>query len=237
MSDWYKFWQKERTVEINHEKDLLYQVYRTVNKKPISNEEINIIVQDIKDKLALEKEDVLLDLGCGNGVITYSLSKYVKTVVGVDFSKQLIYNAKKYKFKQNIHYIVANLLDKKILEFDYEYNKILISAVLQYITLNQFDEFLNNLNKKINIKSLILINDILDADRKWKFFRTFRQKLNYLIKIKLLRKNLGLGKWWNKNEIIILANKYKYSCEFFNQNERLSSSHYRFDVLLIKKSE
>ena len=237
MTDWYKFWQKYRIIEINDENDLLFQAGKTVHQKPISKKEFNLYIQNIKNKLSLNEKDILLDLGCGNGLVTFALSKYVNKVIGVDFSNTLIANAKEYKFRDNIDYIEANILDKKILEFDYEYNKILISAVLQYITLNQFDEFLNNLNKKINKKSLILITDILDANRKWNFFCTFKQKFDYLIKTKLLRKSLGLGNWWNKNEIIILANKYKYSCKFFNQNERLSSSHYRFDVLLIKNSE
>ena len=236
MTNWYKFWQKYRLIEINDENDLLFQVGKTVNQKPISKKEFNLYVQNIKNKLSLNEKDILLDLCCGNGIVTFALSKYVNKVIGVDFSNPLIANAKKYKSKKNIHYIEADILDTKIYEFDYKYNKILISAALQYISLSEFDDLLNNLYTILPNKSKIFITDILDADRKWNFFRTFRQKLNYLIKIKLLRKSFGLGKWWNKNEIITLADKNNFSCKFFSQNEKLSFSHYRFDVLLINES-
>ncbi len=236
MIDWYKFWQKYRLVKINDENDLLFQVGKTVNQKPISKKEFNLYVQNIKNKLSLNGKDILLDLGCGNGIVTYELSNYVKQVIGIDFSNALITNAKKYKSRDNIHYNEGNILDKKILQIDYGYNKILISATLQYISLSNFSELLNNLSFILPNRSKIYITDILDADRKWNYFRTFRQKFDYLIKIKLLRKSLGLGKWWNKNEIITLADKYNFSCKFFSQNEKLSSSHYRFDILLINES-
>ena len=103
MDYWYKFWQKYRLVEINNENDLLYQVGRTINKKPISKEESDLYVQDIKNKLKLNGNDVLLDLACGNGIITYELSNYVKKVIGVDFSNPLIANAKKYKLSYKFY--------------------------------------------------------------------------------------------------------------------------------------
>ena len=92
MNDWNKFWHRE--IEIKNEKDLLCQSCRTVNKKPISKKEFNQYVQNIKNKLSLNKKDILLDLGCGNGIVTFALSKYVNRVIGVDFSNALITNAK-----------------------------------------------------------------------------------------------------------------------------------------------
>ena len=237
MDYWYKFWQKYRLVEINNENDLLFQVGKTVHKKPISKDEFNLYIQNIKNKVLLNKKDILLDLGCGNGVVTFALSKYVDKIIGVDFSNPLITNAKKYKLKKNIHYIEANIIDTKIYEFCCNYNKVLINAVLQYLTIDDFDKLLYilTINSNNRLKN-IFITDILDANRKWDFFRTFRQKLDYLIKIKLFKKSFGLGKWWDKNEIITLANKYKLSYKFYDQNKKLSSSNYRFDVLLIDES-
>ncbi|MEA3499582.1 MAG: class I SAM-dependent methyltransferase [Candidatus Marinimicrobia bacterium] len=236
MTDWYKFWQKYRVIEINSEDDLLFQVGRTINKKPESIKELNLNIQDIKEKLSLNEKDILLDLCCGNGIVTFALSKYVDKVIGVDFSNPLIINAKKYNSNKNIQYIEADIIDTKIYEFDYNYNKVLISASLQYLTVNDFDKLLYNLTANLRNKlENIFITDIMDVNRKWNFFRTFKQKLDYFIKIKVLGKSLGLGKWWSRKEIITLADKYNFSYKFFSQNKKINTSHYRFNVLLNNK--
>jgi len=43
----------------------------------------------------VNSNDVVLDIGCGNGALTYDLSKKVKKVVGIDLNKENIKLLKK----------------------------------------------------------------------------------------------------------------------------------------------
>ena len=74
--------------------DFWGQVSRTVNGVPVGDDQINMIVNSIRTALQFETDDVLLDLGCGNG----ALSKYVflqcSSILGVDFSEYLVSVAK-----------------------------------------------------------------------------------------------------------------------------------------------
>jgi len=48
-----------------------------------------------------------LDIGCGNGSLTYDLAKKARKVVAIDFNRKSIQNAIKRFNKDNIRYIVG----------------------------------------------------------------------------------------------------------------------------------
>ena len=83
MKNWKEFFQNYRIIDINGDIDLFYQVGYTVERKPISNEQFNCIIESIEKQLQLSASDTLLDLCCGNGAVTYELAKKVKSVVAV----------------------------------------------------------------------------------------------------------------------------------------------------------
>jgi SAM-dependent methyltransferase len=70
--------------------DLWGQVRRTVQGRPVSEEQIQLIVDAIKAGLELRTDDVLLDLCCGNGALTDRLFDLCSGGLGVDFSPPLI---------------------------------------------------------------------------------------------------------------------------------------------------
>ena len=49
----------------------------------------------------------VLDIGCGNGNLTYDLAKKARKVVAIDFNRKSIQNAIKRFNKDNIRYIVG----------------------------------------------------------------------------------------------------------------------------------
>ena len=75
--------------------DFFAQVKRTVNGKPVSQEQINIIVNSIVNGLQLKSNDVMFDLGCGNGALSMLMFSSIKKYHGVDFSEFLVEVAKK----------------------------------------------------------------------------------------------------------------------------------------------
>jgi len=78
--------------------DFWGQVSRTVKGVAVSQENIDMIVQAIRNGLAFSPDDVLLDIGCGNGgVLTYMQDRIdVKTATGVDISKKALDVAKQF---------------------------------------------------------------------------------------------------------------------------------------------
>ncbi|MBV9150633.1 MAG: hypothetical protein JO204_02525, partial [Alphaproteobacteria bacterium] len=65
--DWRAYYQ---TVGEADERDLLQQVGRTIGGRPVGAEEIGLVAEEAIDALALCRTDVLLDLCCGNGLVT-----------------------------------------------------------------------------------------------------------------------------------------------------------------------
>ena len=70
--------------------DFWGQVKRTVNGTPVTQDQIDMIVDAVIKQLHLDLEDTLLDLCCGNGALSTLFFKYCKGGLGVDFSEYLI---------------------------------------------------------------------------------------------------------------------------------------------------
>ncbi len=235
--DWKDFFQNYRDIDINNDTDLLYQVGKSVGGKPITNDQFFAITNTIIHELQLSENDTLLDLCCGNGLITFELSKKVKEVIAIDVSKAYIDTANKYKKNENIYYlncdvrnyelIINSVAGKKI-------NKVLIYESLAYLTPLDLEMIMAYLDVLSAPGLRFMIGSILDKEKKINFFNTISRKLDYLFRYKLLGRDMGLGRWWTKKEIRNTAEKYGYACRIVDQNAILHTAHYRFDVVLTK---
>lgn len=230
MDKWKNFFQSYRVIDAQNDNDLLYQVGTTVKGKPISSEQHIAIINSIKSGLSLNSLDSIIDLCCGNGVITFDLSEHVASVLGIDASLPYINNAKKLKSKSNIFYINDDIINLKNHCANNKYNKALIYSSLAYFSTAEFSEILHHL-KNLSVEK-IFIGSILDTSKKFEFFNTFKRKLHYLFNYVILRNDLGLGRWWSRNEITQIAKKAGYEVDFVSQNSILHTAHYRFDVIL-----
>ena len=112
--DWRVYWA--RAVQNVGAADLFRQVGRTVTGQPEPEQQIGILVRAIAERLKLNKNDVLLDLCCGNGLVTFRLSAMCRTIVGVDYSNDLVEIAKNTNPAANIAYIRRYVED--LLPFD-----------------------------------------------------------------------------------------------------------------------
>lgn len=97
----------------------------------------------------VNENDTVLDIGCGNGALTYDVARKAEKVVGIDLSEQNISIAKRKYSRENIEYIHGNALtdlpDKK-------FDVIILSNVLEHIDKRM--EFLMSA-KKLAPKFLI----------------------------------------------------------------------------------
>jgi ubiquinone/menaquinone biosynthesis C-methylase UbiE len=123
---WTQFWNKS---EILNSKNSQGQIGRTINKEPIPDDLWQETLSFILRELDLEKDDLVLDLCAGNGLLSLPMSKQVTHVTAVDFSERLIHQLK----SQNIPNIKTIAEDVNEVDFDADnFSKIIFYFSIQH---------------------------------------------------------------------------------------------------------
>lgn len=91
----------------------------------------------------INKQDSVLDIGCGEGYLTYDIAKKARKVIGVDNSKERLSIAKERCNSNNIEYIYA---DATVKLPEGEFDVVVLSNVLEHIKGRI--TFLSNLTRK-----------------------------------------------------------------------------------------
>ena len=228
MKNWEKHWHT--FPDRFDEKSFFEQVGKTVQKKPISRAMFEIILSGIKNNLDIDAHDDILDLCCGNGVITRALSSHCRTLTGIDFSKTLIEIAKKHNKRRNIDYIYGNINELNMLLRNKNFSKAYMYEALQHFDKKQFEKLLANLKYLIKGRFIFFVGSIPDKQKKRDFYNTFRRKLSYMWRV--FNNNEAIGHWWDKELIREICCDYSLHVRFINQNRNIYTGHYRFDMLI-----
>ena len=135
----------------------------------------------------VREKDSVLDIGCGNGALTYDVAKKAKIVTGIDLNEKNIKIAKDKFSRKNINYVFGDALtdlpDKK-------YDVIILSNVLEHIEKRA--EFLRSI-KKLSSKFLIRVPMM---NREW---------------IAIYKKELGVEHRLDKTHFV------EYTFEYFEE--------------------
>ncbi|MHA1466294.1 MAG: class I SAM-dependent methyltransferase, partial [Candidatus Heimdallarchaeaceae archaeon] len=148
-----RFWDKRATGYENQKK----------RSEPLHNRAIE------KTKIYLKTSDIVLDYGCGSGLMTNQFTKHVKRILGIDISSKMIdvarRNAEEDNIK-NIDYAHSTIFDEKLAhEF---FNVITAFNVLHLVedekkTLKRINELLK--------PGGLLISETVCLDEKKSFLR------------------------------------------------------------------
>ena len=228
MRNWKRFWRSyPKTVE---ETDFLKQVEKTVCGQPISTRQFQLIISDIRQRLELNEDDVVLDLCCGNGLITQEIAAVCREVVGVDFSRPLLDVANKYHRPENVRYECASVLDLDgtPLVSSTPFNKVLMYEAMQHFRPRELVQILSSVLPLTGERPIILLGSVPDAARKWNFYDTYRRRLVYWLRTLTSRE--AIGTWWDASLIRATCEQLNLRCEFCEQSGELHTAHYRFDV-------
>jgi 2-polyprenyl-3-methyl-5-hydroxy-6-metoxy-1,4-benzoquinol methylase len=238
MKDWENFWGDfwDSYPAKAGATEYFKQVGKTVNGEPISETQFEVLINDINQLLSINSDDVVLDLCCGNGLITRKIASKCHQVVGVDFSELLIQRAKEGTSNPDVNYFQMDVRQIRELSAEHPnyFTKVLWYEALAFFDTKDLEEILDALTLITHKDAVILIGSVLDNERKWNFFNTLRRKLTYAVKIVLLGNEVGLGKWWTRKEIADVCKKTGYHYEFHYQSKILHTSHYRIDIKLIR---
>lgn len=78
----------------------------------------------------VDEGDTVLDIGCGNGALTYDVAKKAGQVVGIDLNEKSISLARQRYSRENIEYICGNVLNDLP---DERFDVVILSNVLEHI--------------------------------------------------------------------------------------------------------
>ena len=144
--DWRAHWRAAPTVDGGTVDDTLRQVGKTVLGRPITHSQVDAILESITFQLDLEPTDVVIDLGCGNGLLTARIADRVSQVTGLDVSETLISTARALNSRPNCAYRIADLatLDSSGLP---DATKAYSYEVLQHLSTSEVERLLGSLEQ------------------------------------------------------------------------------------------
>lgn len=208
----------------------LEQVGHTELGKAISNSQLDQLVEELISLLKLTDRDALLDLACGNGVITRRLATVCNEVCGVDFSAEMIKVAKESNSGMNLRYINsdvfnlgASLIGKR------PFSKVLMYGALQHVKPEELESLISTVMSICDERSIFVLGFVPNIEKKWAFYDTLFKKYRYLY-YKVLGRDL-MGTWWSKREIKKCFNSLAMKCDFVDIQEGRYGFPYRFHVV------
>jgi cyclopropane fatty-acyl-phospholipid synthase-like methyltransferase len=230
--DWKKHFNEHPI--IFKETEFLKQVEKTVFGQPITSAQFAAIISDIHNGLDIRSDDYILDLCCGNGIVTSEISKACRAVIGIDFSDPLINIAKKYNKPENGTYFCMSVLDQNIKRLvSNPITKIYMYEALQHFEEGDLQRILELALEISSSNPVIFLGSIPDIDKLWEFYDTDERREEY--KIRKSTNQEAIGTWWSRKYIADVCLDNGLECQFLSQNPLLHSAHYRFDVRLTKQ--
>lgn len=210
----------------------LKQVGKTVNGHEVSEDQVQLIVDHMRESLRLNASDRVLDLCCGNGLLIRRYAPLVKQVVGVDFTQGLIDTALQLNHGENIEYRNDDVLCLAPV-YVREVSKVIMYEALQHFTIDEFGSLLDVL-RDLEVGARFFIGSVPDRTKLKTYYDTEEKFRFYLQREAEGRPHIG--RWWLSDEIDQLSSARGFRMFHLQQRSSLYTAYYRFDVMLEKIS-
>ncbi|RKP46187.1 class I SAM-dependent methyltransferase [Pararobbsia silviterrae] len=209
--------------------DVWAQVRRTVNGRPVSAEQIAMIVAQITTALELTQDDTLLDLCCGNGALTTSIFSACHGGLGVDYSAFLIDVANRRFVKRSSEgYLLADALAYLQQEAAPErFTKVLCYGAFQYFPPETALQMLRVLHDRFTCVETLFLGQLPDRSRAHAFYKGSVPPAD-----ELAATGGTLGAWRTPAEMDALAVQAGWRTQIVRMPDSFYSAHYRYDAVL-----
>jgi SAM-dependent methyltransferase len=209
--------------------DFWGQVKRTVNGKPMPQEQINMIVARACKRLDLRKDDVLLDLCCGNGALTTYLFECCVGGLGVDFSEYLINIAHKHFIKKpEEQFVLQDVVDfVRTYENPGRFSKAICYGSFMFLPHNAAYDLLRWLRLRFPGINRLFIGNLPDKSKMACFFSDREYTPG-------IENDPGspIGIWRTEQELVQLAETTGWHASISRMPTAFYAAHYRFDAIL-----
>lgn len=226
--DWKKFWNQQA----QDNADPQVQVGRIKSGMTLSEQVLNDIASYITQQLDLQSDDSLLDLCCGNGLLTRKLGQHCQSVLAVDISPEQITQAQQHFSAPHIQYVAADVATG-----GYAGNRT-FSKINLYFSFQYFDSFqmgkqaIGHMINHLEEEGRIFIGDVPDRKYLSRYYDTAKSRLRYHLK-QLIGTN-DMGKFWSEKELQRIADAFGLELEVLEQPDFLPYADYRRDFLFKK---
>lgn len=211
--------------------DFWGQIKRTVNGKPVSQEQIDMIVEAILQGTALSGGDMLLDLCCGNGALSTLLFAKCQGGVGVDFSSYLIDVANaNFASPSHKYLLVDDVVAYTAKEGAPErFTKALCYGSFQYLPEESAHSLLEDIYTRFKNVQRLFIGNLPDKA----LLKEFYYDKDYVEGIEDDHSS-PIGIWRTRKEFTQLAKATGWKVEFSRMPESFYASTYRYDATLTR---
>ncbi len=208
--------------------DFWGQVKRTVNGKPVAQEQIDLIVSAIRNALALDSEQSLLDLACGNGALSSYFFEECGQFLGVDFSEPLIEIARRYFERPGRHFRLADIVAYVTTEPAPEaFTRALCYGSFAYLPESGARTLLRTLHDRFTKVDRIFIGNLPDLDRHGAFYT---DSLDHSAELQDPESRIGI--WRSAETFCALGRDCGWEVEIRHMPANFYAAHYRYDALL-----
>ena len=144
--------------------DLWGQVRRHAQGRPVGEDQIGLMVDAIQASLGLSQDDILLDLGCGNGVLSDRLAPACAGLHGVDVAGALVSIASAYfGAPPRITFATADIADYVWQEPDPDrFTKALFYGSFHHLTRYSAARTLETLTERFRNVRTVFIGNLPD---------------------------------------------------------------------------
>lgn len=231
--DWEHWWN---TSEAVWSPDAYRQVGRTVCGVATGNRDPARVCNAIVGALTLTGTETLLDLCCGNGLVTSLVSAHCRRVVGVDYSAPLIEAARMHHARENVDYEVADVARLEAIAIDLsQIDAAYMSLAFQYFDSDKAKALFASLRAVVSPPCQVFLEDIPDASRLFNFYNTPERQAEY--RHRIANGTEAIGHWWLADDLARLAASAGFDCHVISQPPERFRAHYRFDALLAMRTD
>lgn len=104
----------------------------------------------------IDRTDSVLDAGCGHGLGSVMLSKFARSVIGVDMDRELIEHCRNtYTEITNLNFEVGDLKD--LSDFDRQFDSIVCMDVIEHFTREEGPVVVQSMANALNERGMLII--------------------------------------------------------------------------------
>lgn len=231
-SDQFPKWDYKEYPKTLPPDDLWGQVRRTVYGKPVSEAQIQMMVEAILAGLQLRPTSVLLDIGCGNGALVARLFPHCGPCLGVDFSEYLISVANTRFASPGHTFVCQDAIEYATDEPDpLRFDRALCFGMFAYLSDASAQQLLVTLNRRFLNVSSVFIGNIPDPDCAASFFKD-----RDLAGIELDNPQSQIGVWRSGERLAGMAGDAGWNLRVQRMPAEFYQAHYRYNAILERRA-
>jgi ubiquinone/menaquinone biosynthesis C-methylase UbiE len=213
----------------------------------ISDEDSEKIVCDVIQKLNAKPGEIILEIGCGIGIIGRRLSEMGISYIGMDIIFELI---KRANFKRSSLMSFFQGDAQKMPFSEASFDRVILYGVILYLPPEIFEQILLEIKKILKPGGILLIGDVPNPRNVKKFLGRYHANKDveksfskfklaaFLMKKKIQRIfNLPGGGWYTPDQLMSILDQHSFNGEIIRQNQSLPFGHYRYDCIASIKGE